>query len=63
MVPTPPRLVRTVVTVLRMAERIIPGPNMVVTVLRMAQRIIPGPKMIVTDTRMAEKVCMAAMRN
>ena len=48
MVPTPPRLVRTVVTVLRMAERIIPGPNKVVTVLRMAKRIILG---IVTDTR------------
>ena len=31
MVPTPPRSVRTVVTDLRMAERITPGLNKVVT--------------------------------
>ena len=62
MVPTPPRSVRTVVTDLRMAERITPGLNKVVPDPKMTERINPSPNMIMTDPRTAEKVCMGPQK-
>ena len=53
MVPTPPRSVRTVITDLRMAERVTLGPNKVVTDSRTAERITPSPNKVVTVLRMA----------